>query len=193
MALSKFLFPIIRAFQLLTLIPIWGMLAWFVHQYRKNSTSHNVPADILVLFIAALVATVWALVSFFQFHRSRTLSVLVFVLDMIMLGGLIAGVVLLRNISDADCTAVSAPFGVRAGGNNWSWDNGSGWDVSVKKECMMRKSSWALGIVDIVLFFISALLALFIYRRNERRAIREKNYIVDDRRPVRRTRRGRFW
>jgi len=52
----------------------------------------------------------------------------------------------------------------------------------------MLKAAWALGILNCVLFFISALLALFIYRRNERVAVREKGYVVDDRRRVRRGR-----
>lgn len=188
MAISKFLFPLLRALQLLVLIPAWGMLAWFVDEYRTSST-RDIPADILVLFIAALIATFWAIISFFQFHRSVALSIIVFVLDMIMFGGLVAGVVVLRKISDADCTDVSVPFGMRVGGEQWSWDNGSGWGFSVKRECAMLKASWALGIVGAVLFFISAVLALLIYRRNETKAIREKNYIADGRR----RRGGRFW
>lgn len=183
MALSKLLFPIIRALQILTLIPIWGMLAWFVHQYNRNHQSP--PAEILVLFIASLVATAWAIISFFQFHHSRGLSILVFVLDMIMLGGLIAGVVLLRAIRNQNCATFSAPFGVTLGGHDYTTNNGSGWDISFKKSCMMQKSAWALGIVDCVLFFLSALVALMIYRRNERVAVRDKGY-VDDRRPVKR-------
>lgn len=184
MAISKLLFPIIRTFQLITLIPIWGMLAWFVHQYSRNDQS--TPAEILVLFIAALAGTAWGLVSFFQFHHSIGLSILVFVMDLIILGGLIAGVVLLRDVSDQDCTAVSVPIRISWGDNSWSMNNGNGWDISFKKSCMMLKSAWALGIVNCVLWFISALLALFIYRRNERIAIRDKGYLVDDRRPSRR-------
>ncbi|KAF8442741.1 hypothetical protein BGX38DRAFT_1067915, partial [Terfezia claveryi] len=160
------LFPFVRALQLLTLIPIWGMLAWFVHQYDKNSQS--TPAEILVLFIASLAGTAWALVSFFQFHHSIGLSLLVFVMDMVILGGLIAGVVFLRSVRNQDCTVVSVPITVTWGDHSSSWDNGRGWDISFKKSCMMLKAAWALGIVDCVLFFISALLALFIYRRNER-------------------------
>jgi len=184
MAISKLFFPIIRAFQLLTLIPIWGMLAWFVHQYSKNDRSP--PAEILVLFIASLIATLWALISFFQFHHSMGISILVFVVDMLILGGLIAGVVLLRGVRNQDCTAFSAPVGINWGDDSWTLDNGQGWDVSVKKSCMMAKSAWALGIVNCVLWFISALLALMIYRRNERVAVREKGYVVDDRRHARR-------
>ncbi|KAF8429046.1 hypothetical protein EV426DRAFT_206771 [Tirmania nivea] len=186
MALSKLLFPIIRALQLLTLIPIWGMLAWFVHQYDRDS--QPIPAEILVLFIASLVGTAWGLVSFFQFHHSIGISILVFVMDMVILGGLIAGVVFLRRIRNQECTAVSVPFQISWGDYYLTWDNGNGWDISFRKSCMMLKSAWALGIVNCVLFFITALLALFIYRRNERVAVREKGYVVDDRRPVRRGR-----
>ena len=184
MAISKLFFPIIRAFQLLTLIPIWGMLAWFVHQYTKNDQSP--PAEYLVLFIASLIATLWALISFFQFHHSIGISIIVFVVDMLILGGLIAGVILLRDVRKNDCTSFSAPIGGTYGNQSWTWDNGQGWDVSFKKTCMMEKSVWALGIVNCVLWFISALLALMIYRRNERVAVREKGYVVDDRRPARR-------
>jgi len=106
-----------------------------------------------------------------------------------MFGGLVAGVIVLRKISNADCTSVSVPFGMRIGGPDWEFDKEDGWGFSVERECAMLKSSWALGIVDAVLFFISAVLALFIYRKNEQRAIREKNYIVDGGR----TRRGRYW
>ncbi|KAF8471766.1 hypothetical protein BDZ91DRAFT_716485 [Kalaharituber pfeilii] len=181
---SKILFPIIRALELLTLIPIWGMLAWFVHQYEENNSS--VPARILVLFIASLVATFWAIVSFFQFHHSIGISMLVFIVDMLILGGLIAGVVFLRDIRNEDCSTLSVPVGIRYGDDEWSWDNGEGWSANIEKRCMMLKSAWALGIVDCVLFFISAFLALLIYRRNERVAVRRKGYVVEDRRPVRR-------
>lgn len=185
MALSKLLFPIIRALEVITLIPIWGMLAYFVDKF--GDSNQDVPADLLVLFIVSLIATFWAIISFFQFHRSMGLSLLVFIADMLILGALIAGVVLLRGIKDADCTAISVPVSGRWGDNDFSWDNGNGWDVSVKKECMMLKSAWALGIVNCVLFFISALVALMIYRRNERKAVMTKGYVVDDR-PVRRRR-----
>lgn len=181
MALSKLFFPIIRTLQLLTLIPLWGILAFFVHKYECNHQS--IPAEILVLFIASLVGTAWAVVSFFQCHHSIGISVLVFVMDMIILGGLIAGVVLLRNVRNENCTSLSVPFGISFGNHNWFWDNGNGWNITFKKSCMMLKTVWAFGIINCALFFISALLALFIYRRNERVAVREKGYVVDDRQP----------
>jgi len=185
MAVSKVLFPIIRALQLLTLAPVWGILAWFVHQYDHNN--QPIPAEILVLFIAALVGTAWALVSFFQFHHSVGLSVLVFVMDMIVLGGLIAGVVLLRDVRHQKCTGLSTPLEISWGNQSLSWNDGNGWDISFKKRCILLKAVWALGIINCAYFFISALLALFIYRRNEGVAVRDKGY-VDDRQPLRRRR-----
>lgn len=186
MAISKVLFPIIRAIQLLALIPTWGMLAWFVHQYDRDN--QPIPAEILVLFIASLVGTAWALVSFFQFHHSIGISILVFVMDMIILGGLIAGVVLLRGVRNQNCNSLSVPISITWGDHYWSWNNGNGWNISIKRSCMMLKGAWALGILNSALFFISALLALFIYRSNERVAVREKGYVVDDRRRIRRGR-----
>jgi tryptophan-rich sensory protein len=187
MALSKLLFPVIRALQVMTLIPIWGMLAYFVHKFRKQHT--DAPVEILILFITALIATGWAIVSFFQFHRSRTISLIVFVMDMLIYGTFVAGVVLLRYVKDSDCAAFSAPVGGKWGDHDWSWDNGSGWDVSFKKSCMLLKASWILAIVDTVLFFISSIVALMIYHRNETCAVREKTYVVDHRRPTGRRRR----
>ena len=93
--------------------------------------------------------------------------------DTLVLGGLIAGVVLLRDVNDYDCAELSVPVAVRWGDHSWSWDDGrQGWHARVRKECMMVKSAWALAIVNCVLWFMSALLALAIYRRNERVAVK---------------------
>lgn len=178
MAFSKILFPLFRAVQVLTLIPIWGMLAWFVHQYHKNDTTP--PTEILVLWIVALIATFWAIVSFFQFHRSLFISLVVFVMDLLVLGGLIAGVVLLRAIRHANCST-----GVTVG----NWNNRSGWSTGVKKSCVMLKTAWAFAVIKCVLWFITALLAISMWRKNESRAVRDKGYAVEQTSAPRRSRR----
>jgi len=167
-------FLFLRLLQIVTLIPIWGMLAYFIDKYSNSNTAP--PASILVLFIVAILATVWALLTLFQFKRYSVVSMLIAFIDLLFVGALIAGVWYLRAVKDADCSTWNGgPVDFDRNGNSVSASWTSNWGLSIKKHCAMYKAAWALGIVNIILFFFSTLVAAHLYRRAERKEIhREK-------------------
>jgi hypothetical protein len=155
---SRAFFSFWRGLQLVSLIPIWGMLAYFVHRY--DSAQSVAPNYILVPFIVALIATGWALLTFILFGHAA-FPLLVFIIDMAIVAGFIAGVVLLRWIRWWNCIDVSIPFSVSFGNHGFS--TGDQWAYYGSKDCMLLKSSWGLSIAEIIMFFFTALLALMIH------------------------------
>jgi hypothetical protein len=57
MAVSGFLFISWRIFQIVLLVPVVGMLSWFVHGYVQSN--QLTPNFILVLFIVSVLALAW--------------------------------------------------------------------------------------------------------------------------------------
>ena len=143
MALSGFLFLAWRIFEIVTLIPIVGMLAWFVHQYVKSNLL--TPDYILVLFIVAVIALAWAFFTTIDYLRARHDAFFVALFDLGIVGALIAGVYYLRGIAGANCTTGDA--GRISGGFYVS--------VNTNKQCAMLKASFAFAIMNIVAFFIT--------------------------------------
>jgi Membrane-associating domain len=140
-----FIFTILRVLQILTLIPIWGLLAYFVDKYAYE------PDWLLCLFVVSILATIWAIGSLLTLYR-RHVPVYVAVIDLIFFGLLIAGVVLLApRVTNTDCMGMYGNLG--SGG--WYWG----------KECSMYKAAYALGILNIIMFFITSLLAAWIWRK----------------------------
>lgn len=141
-------FFILRVFQIVTLIPTWGMLAYFVDKSTKASATP--PDSILCLFIVALLATVWAVFTLSSYTRRLT-ELWIAVIDLCFFGVLIAGVVLLApEAENRDCVH---------GNVGWGYIN-----ISWKKECSMIKASWALGIMNVIMFFLTACIAAHTYR-----------------------------
>lgn len=142
-------FLLLRILEIVTLIPIWGMLAYFVDQYTKASSTP--PDSILCLFIVALLATVWAVLTLSPYSGRRLTELWIAVIDLCFFGVLIAGVVLLAPLADKrDCVQ---------GDMGWGYVN-----VTWKKECSMYKASWALGIINVIMFFFTACIAAHTYR-----------------------------
>ncbi|KAF1913659.1 hypothetical protein BDU57DRAFT_520612 [Ampelomyces quisqualis] len=167
MSLSGLSFWFWRIFQIVTLIPTLGMLAWFVDFY--NTRGLLTPRSILVLFIVSVLGAVWALGTLFLYARARHSAKFVAFVDLLFVGALIGAVYELRGIADADCSnwqsngAYSTDLGLfTVSGNTYGWD--------VNRHCAMLKASWAFGIMNIIFFFITCLLALLVHRhyRNDR-------------------------
>lgn len=137
----------LRFLEIITLIPVWGLLAYFVNQYTKFSATP--PDSILCLFIVAILATAWALLTISSYSSLTELWIAV--IDLCYFGVLIAGVVLLAPLANKkDCAQ---------GGVGWSFVN-----ITWEKECSMYKSAWALGIMNVIMFFLTACLAAHTYR-----------------------------
>lgn len=143
MVLSGFLFLSWRIFEIVTLIPIMGMLAYFVHQYVNSNLL--TPSYILVLFIVSVIALAWAIFTTIDYLRARHDALFVALFDLGLVGALIAGVYYLRGPGTANCTHTNA--GITT--------SGSYFNISTNKDCAMLKAAFALGIIDILAFFIT--------------------------------------
>lgn len=155
MALSGFLFICWRIFEIIFLLPPMGMTAWFVSGYVSNN--ELTPNFVLVLFITSVLALVWALATLFNYLRARHDALFVALVDLGFMGALIAAVVELRFIANANCgNYIADPsfYGLGAFGYQ-SWLSGNGWASNPNKTCSVLKASFAFGIMDIIAFFIT--------------------------------------
>lgn len=160
MGLSGFFFIMFRLAEIITLIPIIGMLSWFVHGYVEQNAL--TPDFILVLFIVSVLACAWAIATLVAYARARHSALFVATVDLGFLGALIAGVVLLRGIADQDCVNFSAgsfyfDLGVLG---YYGRNSNSEWSLHANKTCSMLKASFAFGIMNCVFFFFT-----FVSRR----------------------------
>ncbi|KAM3087714.1 hypothetical protein ACMFMG_001790 [Clarireedia jacksonii] len=156
-----------RFMEIITLIPTLGMLAYFVHIYD----SHNAltPDYILVLFIASVLAAAWAIATLFTYHRARSNALFVSFIDLCFVGALIAGVYELRFITDSNCTSVNTGAWYYINFGALGNANVNGVSVKVDKTCAMLKACFAFGIMNIIFFAITSLLACLVGRGHERR------------------------
>jgi len=156
MALAGFLFEAFRLFEIVTLIPIIGMLAYFVHGYVDSN--QLTPTYILVLFIASVLGAAWAIGTFLAYRNARHSALFVALVDLAFVGTFIAGVYLLRGISNANCTNFTSGgfyFDLGVFGY-YGKSSDSSWSLDTNKTCAMLKASFAFGIINIILFFITA-------------------------------------
>ncbi len=155
-----------------------GMLAYFV----RGFTSSNVltPDYILTPFIASVLAVAWALGTLFTYHRARHSAFFVAFVDLCFVAAFIASAVALRGIAREDCANFAAgrlyanlgPFG------SWGRSWGSAWAANTSKTCAMLKASFAFVVMNCVVWFFTALLALFLHRRySEREHVREETHV----------------
>lgn len=147
MAISGFLFVSWRIWEIVTLIPIVGMLAWFVHGYVESNAL--TPTYILVLFIVSVLALAWAFFTLISYFRARHDALFVAFVDLCFVGALIAGVVVMRFIAGADCSNFSANINIDGVRGN------SNWTFHLNKGCAMLKASFAFGIINIINFFVT--------------------------------------
>lgn len=165
MGLSGFFFLSFRLAEIITLIPIIGMLSWFVHGYVEQNAL--TPDFILVLFIVSVLACAWAMATLVAYARARHSALFVATVDLAFLAGLIAGVVLLRAIANQDCLNFSAgslylDLGVLG---YYGRTTNSEWSLHANKACAMLKASFAFAIMNCVFFFFTFFFALLVHRR----------------------------
>jgi len=144
MSFSGLSFIFWRIFQIITLIPTLGMLAWFVDWY--NSRNLLTPVSILVLFIVSVLGAAWALGTLFLYTRAKHSAKFVAFVDLLFMGAFIGAVYELRGIADADCSnwqrngSYSTDLGLfTISGNSYGFD--------IDRQCAMLKASWAFGIM----------------------------------------------
>ncbi|KAF2402976.1 hypothetical protein EJ06DRAFT_316051 [Trichodelitschia bisporula] len=172
-----------RIVEIITLIPIVGMLSWFVDGFTK--ANQLTPTYILVLFIVSVLAACWAVATLFMYHRARGAGAFVAFVDLLFVGALIAAVYELRGITRESCTSFGTknsslyfslgPFGaVGVSANNHL-------AIHLNKTCSMLKACFALGIMNIIFFSFTTFLALWVGHHNrdkyqERRVSRQTSY-----------------
>ena len=153
--ISGILFLTWRVFEIVMLIPPVGMLSWFVHGYVDSN--QLTPNFILVLFITCVLALAWAVFTTISYLRARHDALFMAFVDLGFMASLIAGVVVLRGIAPANCSNFSSdefflqfgPFGY------YGVKTGSKYALHVNKNCAVLKTSFAFGIINIFLFFVT--------------------------------------
>ena len=195
---------LLRVIQVLMLIPAWALLAAIVDHYNRKDT--KTPGAITFLFVVALLASVWAFCVLITTVRARNTALWMSFFDIVAMALLIAAVVVLSDIANADCVAVtwssSVDSGSISGGSSAATDYSQEekwWNTRVlrrddlnvsgaftyRQHCVEVKTAWGLAIANIILFFFTALLAAAIYFENNDSLLlpvttREKAIIHDD-------------
>jgi len=161
--LPGMLFATWRFFELITLIPTLGMLSYFVNLHTK--ANQLTPASILVLFIVSVLAAFWALATLLAYGLTKWNARFCAIVDLLFVGAFIAGVYYLRGVTHWDCTSGSYPAGSSLTLGPVAF-GGSITVPSVNKTCAMLKASFAFGIMNIIFFFITFLILLWIAREH---------------------------
>ncbi|KAI9725866.1 MAG: hypothetical protein M1828_002495 [Chrysothrix sp. TS-e1954] len=145
MVLAGLLFTFWRVVELVTLIPLIGMLSWFVHGFVQDNAL--TPNFILVLFIVSVLAGVWALATLLFYYSAKRSGYFLAFVDLGIFAALIAGVVELRGIAGASCSNFSSTgyFGLRL----------APFIYQLNKSCSVLKACFAFGIMNIIFFFFT--------------------------------------
>jgi len=164
-----------RFLEILTLIPIMGILAYFVHGYVKANVLE--PTYLLLLFIVSVLGTVWTICTLFTYHRHRNNAMFVALVDLCFVGAFIASVYELRFIAHANCSDITAGSSYDISFGIFGSASVNGVDVHVDKTCAMLKACFALAIMNCIFFFITAVLAL-LHGRGDRRDVGRRETVV---------------
>ena len=155
------------------------MIGRYPANKSKSNQNQLTPDYILVLFIVSTLASVWALVTLFKMDSVRRNAPFVAFIDLCFFGAFIAGVYFLRGINAYNCINITSSTG---GGVTVNGDtviitgiNFSPFGVTSNNTCAMLKSSFALGIISVINFFNTAILAYILHRR-ENEVVVEKTY-----------------
>jgi len=169
--LGGLLFRLWRVAEIITLIPVIGMLSWFVHIFNKQN--QLTPDYILTLFIVSILACAWAIATLFRMSSTRRSALFVAFIDLCFVGGFIAADYLLRGIGHSNCANFSTtPFSVSLGPYG-IYSSGNPLHEHVDKTCAMLKASWIFGIMNTIFFFITFLLAILLHRHERTTVVKE--------------------
>lgn len=193
---------VLRIIQFLTLVVIFGIAASFINEY--NNAGVNTPNGVMLLFVVSLIAALWTLTTLIFYFRSNTIPLWIVFWDIVFLALLIAGVVMLGDVTNENCRAYYDEW------RETSWyrrttttttstvdpndearkiilgetvtttsdgDRNAG-NSGYSKPCSLLKTIFGLAIANIILFFITALLGIGVYR--ERRQRKDRNYYKEE-------------
>jgi hypothetical protein len=177
MGFSGFSFGFWRVCQIITLIPIVGMLSYFVHGFTE--ANQLTPNNTLVLFIVSVLALAWTVGTLFLYSRARHSAKFVAFVDLLFFGALIAGVYYMRGIGNANCSrfqrdSFSGSIGVFS-------VNVNGVSIHTNKTCAMYKASWAFAIMNIIFFALTFFFALLVHRNHknkDERVVKRETHVT---------------
>ncbi|KAJ5287778.1 hypothetical protein N7478_003464 [Penicillium angulare] len=165
-----------RLVEITFLIPIIGIMSYFVHGYLKANML--TPAYILVLFIVSVIAAFWCLDTLIRFSNTKRSAIFVAFVDLLFFGAFIAGVYQLRFIATQDCShwdgssssvwVSLGPFG------EYGESIHNDYHLHVNKTCAMLKTTFAMGIMEVIFFSWTAFWALWLHSRDREVIVREK-------------------
>jgi hypothetical protein len=120
------------------------------------------PPFVLVLFIVSVIAVFWALDTLIRFRNTERSAGFVSLVDFCFFGAFIAGVYELGFIGNANCVNWDGgPVTVLLGPFGFQYNSSS---PSLNKTCAMLKTSFAFGIMELVFFFFTAVIAYFMFQ-----------------------------
>ncbi|KAL1853703.1 hypothetical protein Plec18167_005089 [Paecilomyces lecythidis] len=159
-----------RIVEIVFLIPIIGMLAYFVNGFLNNN--QLTPAYILVLFIVSVIAVFWAIDTTIRFGTTRRSALFVAFMDLCFFGAFIAGVYELGFIANQNCAHWNGGSVIVSLGPFGSWGIETHKPtVDLNKTCAMLKTCFAFGIMEVLFFFWTALVALFLHRHHREEVV----------------------
>lgn len=176
-----------RFLQIVTLLPAMGIMAWYVHVFV--SANMLTPNYILILFIASVLGIAWCIFTLFSYHRSSTNAMFVAIIDLGFVGTFIAAVYSLRFIAGANCVNVNTSASWVTSAGSLSSLGAFGVDISVSKPCATLKTAFAIGIMNCIFFFFTAIFAM-MHGNHLGKDEREKRYVVRETTRVHRHRSG---
>lgn len=164
-----------RVIQVLTLIPAWALLAAIMAWY--NEANQETPGSIITLFVGCLLGSIWAFCILLVVQRARNTALWIVFWDIVAMAVLIAGVATTSDIANTECNASQAAQQVVIiDGERISTNQLDSVDINGAEpdgpwvnpdNCNLIKAAWGLAIANIVMFFITAILAGVIYRQNK--------------------------
>ncbi|KAF8425250.1 hypothetical protein EV426DRAFT_64182 [Tirmania nivea] len=180
---------IFRIVQILTLIPIWALLAVVIGHYNRNNA--RIPGPIQFLFIVAILASVWSFCVLVTFLRARNTALWMTFLDLVTMALLIAAVVVLSNIANVYCDAegvsqiiipqdISSKY-YPSGDERWWSTEGI---YTYRQHCGQIKAAWGLAIANIIFFLMTAILTALIYLQNRQRPVVREKVVVEQPSPL---------
>jgi len=155
---------------------------------------------VLTLFVVTLLASVWAFCILIAVLRAGNTALWIAFWDVVAMGALIAAVAMTSRIANYECNAVVTPAATQTvfitsdgqritgtpanvnftdnGNNNNNNNNNEFWNNP--DNCSLIKAAWGLAIANIIMFFITAILAVVVYKQNEQEMERHRTFIVED-------------
>lgn len=194
-------FTVLRILQFLSITVMWGILAYFVNVY--NSAGLKTPDGVMLLFIVGILASIWTISTLILYQRANVVPLWVVFWDVVAMALFIAGVVLIGNVTDANCvayygswekttwyrqsyTSTSTPDDPAAKiimgdmDSNTQYQQTNNGPLMYNKPCSLLKAAFGLAIANIILFFFTALLGIGIWRDVKERRENGRRRVVKE-------------